>query len=103
MTLIRDEDKKAIREEFAEKLVGPVRLVMFTQKIECRFCAETRQIVEEVAALSDKITAEIYHFIADKEQAEAYGIDKIPAIAVIGAQDYGIRFGSGKKVSDGVS
>jgi len=92
MTLIRDEDKKTIREEFAEKLVAPVRLVMFTQEIECQFCAETRQIVEEVAALSDKITAEIYNFVTDKDQAEAYGIDKIPAIAIIGAQDYGIRF-----------
>jgi len=92
MTLIRDEDKKTIREEFAEKLVAPVRLVLFTQEIECQFCAETRQIVEEVAALSDKITAEIYNFVTDKDQAEAYGIDKIPAIAIIGAQDYGIRF-----------
>jgi len=92
MPLIRDEDKETIRQEFAEKLVGPVRLVMFTQKIECQFCAETRQIVEEMAALSDKITAEIHNFITDKDKAEAYGIDKIPAIAVIGAKDYGIRF-----------
>lgn len=92
MPLIRDEDKETIRKEFAEKLVGPVRLVMFTQTIECEFCAETRQIVEEVAALSDKITAEIYNFVTDKDKAEDYGIDKIPAIAIIGDKDYGIRF-----------
>ncbi|MBC7252187.1 MAG: thioredoxin family protein [Anaerolineae bacterium] len=92
MPLIRDEDKKTIRKEFEEKLVNPVRLVMFTQDFECQFCAETRQIVEEIAALSDKITAEIYDFIADKDKAEEYGIDKIPAIAIIGEKDYGIRF-----------
>jgi glutaredoxin-like protein len=92
MPLIRDEDKETIRKEFAEKLVGPVRLVMFTQEIECEFCAETRQIVEEIAALSDKITAEIYDFVADKDKAEEHGIDKIPAITIIGTKDYGIRF-----------
>ena len=90
--LIRDEDKETIRKEFAEHLVGPVRLVMFTQEFECQFCAETRQIVEELAALSDKVTAEIYDFIADKDKAVEYGIDKIPAIAIIGEKDYGIRF-----------
>ncbi|MCR4406290.1 MAG: thioredoxin family protein [Anaerolineae bacterium] len=92
MPLIRDEDKETIRKEFAEHLVGPVRLVMFTQEFECQFCAETRQIVEELAALSDKVTAEIYDFVADKDKAEEYGIDKIPAIAIIGEKDYGIRF-----------
>lgn len=92
MPLIRDEDKETIRKEFAEHLVGPVRLVMFTQEFECQFCAETRQIVEELAALSDKVTAEIYDFIADKDKAAEYGIDKIPAIAIIGEKDYGIRF-----------
>ena len=92
MPLIRDEDKETIRKEFAEHLVEPVRLVMFTQEFECQFCAETRQIVEEIAALSDKVTAEIYDFIADKDKAEEYGIDKIPAIAIIGEKDYGIRF-----------
>jgi glutaredoxin-like protein len=70
---------------------------MFTQEIECQFCSETRQIVEEVAALSDKISAEIYNFVTDKAVAELYSIDKIPAIALIrvedeGDKDYGIRF-----------
>jgi len=92
MPLIRDEDKETIRKEFAEHLVEPVRLVMFTQEFECQFCAETRQIVEEIATLSDKVTAAIYDFIADKDKAEEYGIDKIPAIAIIGKKDYGIRF-----------
>jgi glutaredoxin-like protein len=73
-------------------LAEPVRLVMFTQEFECQYCRETRQLVEEVAALSDKIEAEIYNFVIDKEKAEEYNVDKIPAIAVIGAKDYGVRF-----------
>jgi glutaredoxin-like protein len=97
MPLISKKDADALREEFAAQLVNPVKLVMFTQTIECQFCAETRQIVEEVAALSDKIEPVIYDFVTDKPAAESYGIDKIPAIALLGAkdgkeQDYGIRF-----------
>ena len=97
MPLISQKDADALREEFAAQLVNPVKLVMFTQTVECQFCAETRQIVEEVAALSDKIEPVIYNFITDKAAAESYGIDKIPAIALLGAkdgkeQDYGIRF-----------
>jgi len=96
MPLIAKKDADALREEFAAQLVNPVKLVMFTQTVECQFCAETRQIVEEVAALSDKIEPVIYDFVTDKAAAEAYGIDKIPAIAILGAKDgkdkdYGIR------------
>jgi len=65
---------------------------LFTQEFECEFCAETRQLVEELAQLSDQLTAEIYDFVADEEKAEELNIDKIPAIAVIGEEDYGVRF-----------
>jgi glutaredoxin-like protein len=91
MPLLREKDRQHLRREF-ETLTDPVRLVMFTQELECDYCHETRQIVEEVAALSDKITAEIYDFVAGKDKADVYGIDKIPAIAVVGKKDTGIRF-----------
>ena len=97
MSLISEKDAEHLRNEFESNLVNPVKLVMFTQSFECQFCAETRQIVQEVADLSDKITAEIYDFVADKATAELYGVDKIPAIAILrvedgGDKDYGIRF-----------
>ncbi len=97
MPLISQKDADFLRDEFETNLVNPVKLVMFTQSIECQFCAETRQIVEEISELSDKIVAEIYNFVADKAVAELYGVDKIPAIAVLRVEDgadkdYGIRF-----------
>jgi glutaredoxin-like protein len=91
MPLLNDEIAEHVKQELAE-LAGPVRLVMFTQEFECEFCAETRQLVEEVAVLSDQVTAETYNFVTDKEKAEELGVDKIPAIAVTGAEDYGVRF-----------
>jgi glutaredoxin-like protein len=95
--LISEKDAEFLRGEFETNLVNPVKLVMFTQEIECQFCAETRQIVEEISSLSDKISSEIYHFVTDKATAEIYDVDKIPAIAVLRVEDgeekdYGIRF-----------
>ncbi len=84
-----------IREQVAAELAGlknPVRLLMFTQAYECQYCGETRQLCEEVADLSDQISVEVYDFVADKDKADEYGVDKIPAIAVIGAKDYGVRY-----------
>jgi len=66
--------------------------VNFTQPLECQFCAETRQLVEEVATLSGKIELEVYKFAIDKEKVEEYGVDKIPAIAVMGEKDHGVRY-----------
>ncbi len=92
MPRLQDKDKKIIETQFREELVNPVRLVNFTQAMECQYCAETRQLAEEVAALSDKIELKIYDFVIDKEKVEEYGVDKIPAIAVVGQKDYGVRF-----------
>jgi glutaredoxin-like protein len=97
MPLISQKDADHLQAEFEANLVNPVKLLMFTQTIECQFCAETRQIVEEIAGLSDDISAEIYNFVTDKAIAELYGIDKIPAIAILRVEDgedrdYGIRF-----------
>lgn len=91
MSLLSPEIAKGVQKELAD-LAGAVKLVMFTQELECQYCRETRQLVEEVSQLSEQVTAEVYDFVADKEQAARLGIDKIPAIAVVGAEDYGVRF-----------
>ncbi len=91
MPLLDKEIADQIKQELVN-LAGPVRLVMFTQESECQYCAETQQLVEEVAALSGQLTAEVYDFVTDKEKAEELSVDKIPAVAVIGAEDYGVRF-----------
>ena len=90
--MIPEEHKTHLQEELAGKLVNPVRLVVFTQKLECPYCAQTRSLVEELASLSDKLRVEVYDFVADSEKARAYGVDKVPAVAIVGEKDYGVRF-----------
>jgi glutaredoxin-like protein len=97
MSLISEQDAEHLSNEFEAQLAGTVKLIVFTQATECQFCAETRQIAEEVADLSDKITVEVYDFVADKAAADLFGVDKIPAIVILRSEDgedrdYGIRF-----------
>jgi len=91
MSLIPDDKKELLRNELNEKMENPVKIVMFTQELECRFCSDTRQLIQEFATLNDKITVEIYDFVTDAEKVKEYGIDKIPALAIIGKKDYGVR------------
>ncbi len=91
MTFIQDKDRTVIQTRF-EELEHPVKLINFTQELECMYCTETRKLMEEVAGLSDKISLEVYNFVNDKEQVNRYSIDKIPATVIEGDSDYGIRF-----------
>lgn len=90
-TMIPIELKDKVKLELQQALVNPVRLVMFTQELECHFCSETRQLLQELAALNDKITIEAYDFVGNAEKAKAFNVDKIPAVVVVGEKDYGIR------------
>lgn len=91
MGFLQDKDKEHIRSMFKD-LTGEVKLILFTQEIECQYCRETRQILEEVSELSDKIKLEVYNFVTDKAIAEKYNVDKIPATVIEGTKDFGIRY-----------
>ena len=91
MPMLKDGDREEVRKQLVG-LASPARLVMFTQDFECDFCVETRELVEEIASLSDEVDAVIYDFASDSDEVDRYGIDKIPAIAVVGEKDYGVRF-----------
>ncbi|MBN1639905.1 MAG: thioredoxin family protein [Anaerolineae bacterium] len=91
MPMLPDDVKGQVKEAFAA-IVTPVKLINFTQTFECTYCRETRQLLEEIAEMSDLISLEVYNFVTDPEQVKAYGIDKIPATAIVGEEDYGIRF-----------
>lgn len=98
MAMLNQKIVEQVREEF-KAIDAPVKLVVFTQSMECQFCEETRNLIEEVAALNPQLSVEVYDLVEDKAVAEQYGIDKIPAVALVRAgeeekmdEDYGIRF-----------
>ncbi|MBN1699265.1 MAG: thioredoxin family protein [Spirochaetales bacterium] len=89
--MLSDDIKKQVTDLFSG-LTGQVTISLFTQEIECHFCKEAHELLEEVSSLSDKLTLNIYDFSKDKNKADEYGIDKIPAFTLTGEKDFGIRF-----------
>ena len=92
MPLISDEVAAELRHEF-QGLVNPVRLVVFSQALADPESAQVKRLVEELAALDPRLSAETANFVLDKDKVDALGIARIPAVAIVGAdKDYGIRF-----------
>jgi alkyl hydroperoxide reductase subunit AhpF len=92
MAMLNDRDREAVRAEL-QKLAGPVKLVVFSQElVAADLCRENEMLVREVAELSDRISVEVLNPAIDRDRAQAYGVEQVPAIVVEGARDYGIRF-----------
>jgi glutaredoxin-like protein len=91
MAILSEKVRQEV-EHILEGLKGGVKLVVFTQEFECSTCENNRMLMEELAARSSKISIEVLDFVRDKEKAELYKLDKIPATVVEGKEDYGIRF-----------
>jgi alkyl hydroperoxide reductase subunit AhpF len=87
-----------IKERFSE-LVHPVKLVVFSQALQHPESEEVKRLIEELAALDDRLIVETKNFIIDKESAEALKVHHIPGLAILRAGqdgapdvDYGVRF-----------
>ncbi len=91
MAFINDKTRKAVQKEFAA-LEQPVKLVLFTEELDCQYCRETKQLLDEIASLSDKLTLETYNVITDKDKAAEFGVTRAPATVVMNGKDYGIRY-----------
>lgn len=93
MALLSEQDRQVVRGHLAD-LKHDVTLLLFTQTIggpETGLIA--RQILDELSALSERITVEEVNFVLDKERAAQYRIDKIPAIVVLrDGEDTRVRF-----------
>lgn len=97
MPFLSEQDKQAVRERLSG-MQNPVKIVLFTQELgDCMYCPQTKELMEELVGLSDKLSLEVKNLVIDKEDAQLYDVDKVPAIAVVGVEDgkdvdYGIRF-----------
>ena len=93
MAIITAEDAATLRALFEDQLTHDVTLVHYTQHesklfvpgaVLCAACRDTKQLLEELVELSDKLHLETHDFVADAAGAEAAGVDKIPATVVRG-------------------
>jgi alkyl hydroperoxide reductase subunit AhpF len=82
MSLLSPADQEKLRESFDEMTNG-VRVLFFTQTLDCEPCVQTKRILDELPPLSDKIVVEEVNFILEKDKAAQYGIDRVPALALL--------------------
>jgi alkyl hydroperoxide reductase subunit AhpF len=86
---------KQIQEVFGD-LKHPVHLMFFGSKLNCPYCDDTLQLVEEVAAISDMLSVAIYDMEADADLAAKYNVDKAPGLVIAAREgeqitDFGVR------------
>lgn len=83
-------------QDLFKEIPYPVHVLLFTQA-GADYCAETRQLLEEVVALSDKLSLAVYDIDEDAPTAKQYKIDRVPGIVIAGKDgetitDYHIRY-----------
>jgi len=99
-TLIPAQDKSRLKREFRKHLKTDVTLRFFTQLPspiaipgrDCRYCPQVQQLLEEMTALSPKLTLETVDFFAEREKAQQDGVSRVPAV-LLGTESGGrVRF-----------
>lgn len=93
--LLNDDVTQQVREVFKD-LSQPVQLMLFISNEKCEYCTETRQLAEEVAAISDLIDIDIYDVHADADLAKKYNVDNAPGMVIAAKEgkqitDFGVR------------
>jgi glutaredoxin-like protein len=93
--LLNAEIENQLREVFSD-LQRPVRALLFTGQENCGYCEQTRQLLEEVTAVDDKLELQVLDIDADAGTAQQYRVDKTPALVLLAKNgdewiDYGIR------------
>ncbi len=84
-----------VRQAFNE-MQQPVEILYFGSETGCETCEAARQLLEEVAALDDRIGLSLHE--SDDPARAKFGIDKSPTIVIAARDgdqitDLGIRFG----------
>jgi glutaredoxin-like protein len=100
MTLISPDDQATLKTLFAQELDQDVTITYFTQHEsvlivpgqECAYCRETREMLEEVVDLSDKLHLTVKDFVRDKQAAQDLLITRIPAFVLEGQSKGRVRY-----------
>lgn len=83
--LLNEQVVSQIRQAFAQ-MKEPVQILFFGSQDNCEYCADTRQLLEEVAAVDEKLGLSIYDLQENADMAAKFNVDKAPAV-VIAAKD----------------
>jgi alkyl hydroperoxide reductase subunit AhpF len=88
--------EKQILGLFDAQLVHPVEIIFFNLDL-CESCDDTKILLEQLTALSEKIFLKSYNYADNSHLAQQYNVDLAPSLIIAGHErddviDYGIRF-----------
>jgi glutaredoxin-like protein len=95
------KDQDLIRQKLAAELLGPVKIDYFTERevaltvpgrTPCAYCKPVRELLQELASLSDLISLRVHIFDEAAENRQKFGIERIPAIVLRGPSFEGPAF-----------
>lgn len=75
----------------------PVQILFFGSQGNCDYCADTRQLLEEVTAIDSRIGLSAYDLSANAQVAKQFNVDKAPGIVIAAKDgdqviDFGIQY-----------
>ncbi len=102
MAILSAADAAKVQAFFGDHLQDPVTIELFTEKKsllvvpgrrECEYCAETEELLGEVAALSDKVNLVAHDLRASPDDGASHGItpDMVPAFVLSGGNRGKVR------------
>lgn len=95
------KEQELIQQKFAAELLGPVKIDYFTEReisltvpgrTPCAYCKPTREMLQELAALSDLISLRVHIFDEAAEERAKFGVERIPGIVLRGTSTDGAAF-----------
>ena len=100
MALISPQDRQSLQTLFTKELQDDVNITYFTQREsvliipgqECAYCKDTRELLEELAGISEKLHLTVKDFVRDEQEAQNLGITRIPAFIVQGHTKGAVRY-----------
>ncbi len=98
--MISMRDQNTLRQRFSRELKSRLRIDLFTRKQtaifvpgrECVYCEDVQTMLEELAALSPRISLTVHEYADGDKTATALGVDNVPAIVLRGQANRALRY-----------
>jgi glutaredoxin-like protein len=94
--LLNEQIMDQIKQTFAQ-MKEPVQLLFFGSRENCDYCSDARQLLEELAAVDEKLGLSIYDLQDHADMAAQFNVDKAPGIVIAAKDgdqiiDFGIQY-----------
>jgi len=94
--LLNEQVVNQISQTF-EQMKEPVQILFFGSQDNCEYCTDTRQLLEEVAGIDEKVSLDFYDIKENADMAAKFNVERVPAIVIAAKNgdqvtDFGIQY-----------